>query len=336
MSKILVIYGTRPEQIKLKSTIEELKKLDIEVEEWWTGQSPDLVEGKSPVSWKHGMAGGMSDILLLKAPWQWTDNNKPDAILVAGDTASAFAGALAGFLSGVPVGHIEAGLRTYSKEPWPEEQFRRMIADIATWHFCPDEVSAKNVIVEITGLRLNVEIKHDQVFITGNPVIDTLEKPVFRVLVTMHRRENWGENTQIVLDQLSEISNLSYPTEICVIKHPNWSVQDLVEPEWNQLFFSHRGMDHDTFTKYMSKFDIVITDSGGLQEEAAFLGKTCLVVRNVTERAALLKNGAVTLIKPNQVKQALEQELAKRHAYGTGQAGAKIALILKTELEKNA
>jgi len=342
--KIMTIFGTRPEQLKLKSTVQALRDSGTEVEEWWTGQSPDLVKGEPRHDWSYGITQGIADTIAGTRYAFDRPKLRPDAILVAGDTASAFAGALAGFLVGVPVGHIEAGLRTYVREPWPEEQFRRMIADISTWHFCPDENSACNVLREIVGLKVTdlgwgVGMDHKRqehnVFVVGNPIIDTLSASIFNVLVTMHRRENWGFPLEETIEQLFNF-HADHEVDIKIISHPNWKShlpEGIVQSLRGQNMLLDP-MPHEDFQDLLVNASVVVTDSGGLQEEAAHYGIPCLVVRESTERTALEQIGAVKCISPDQVKQGLDLLLSRRTCYGDGTSGIKIAQILIEELSK--
>lgn len=326
----LVIVGTRPEKIKLSPVQRALRARGWKVETFVTGQSPDLVDSQpTQPPWDSLMEG-------ISRTWSWGLPPWTDVVIVAGDTASAFAGALAGFLADVPVAHVEAGLRTYRRNPWPEEQFRRMICAAATWHFCPDERARVNVLME-HGCRTRYEPASDvvtltavsdiadRVFVTGNPVVDDLPRFDLRVLATMHRREHWGEVIQDVLTALGSRSDV----EARVISHPNWQGRYDVPESVTEL----EPMEREAFIDEMVNADVVVTDSGGLQEEAARLGVPCWCVREATERQSLVDVGAVEMIwPPSKLRERLAQELAKRQVYGDGDAGERIADVLTEKL----
>ena len=353
--KVAVAFGTRPEKLKQGPVIEALRAKGVEVVEYDSVQSPDLT-GSAPsgIIWNDGLTRGIADC--MKAFRDWLRAQAPHAVLVQGDTATAFACALAAFLEGVPVGHVEAGLRTYASEPFPEEALRRMIAPLARWHFAPDEASAMNVFAEMgcphdgpysyithpkeVPERQRKNLETASIFITGNPIIDTLPIRPLRVLVTLHRRENWGERISdalLVLEQF-ERDHMG-KVDIDIIRHPNWP--KAVSQTVLQTLIGSVGINlrepapHATLIEQLQVVDLVLTDSGGLQEEAAALGVPCLVLRTSTERTALVANGAVKLIdpdRPEMLRQELDLLLARRHAYGTGDAGERIATILLQEL----
>lgn len=338
--KIAAVFGTRPERIKLEPVVAALEERGVEVVWIFTNQSPDLVEAvdDDETAWE-GLAEwsnlnhGLREALVLVQ--NVLEDESADALLVQGDTATAFAGAVAGFLAEVPVGHVEAGLRTYRREPWPEEAFRGAIARFARWHFCPDRDSYLNLVDEGVG-RL------DNAWTTGNPVIDTLPQKPFSVLVTLHRRENWGRPINRAIDNLYYFVTEHENVRVDCIRHPNWgSWGRPADPDWDAaaaldgLIF-HEPVDHDEFLEMMQNSDLVVTDSGGLQEEAARFGVDCIVYRSETERTALRDAGAVSVVDPSEpekLAQALREAHRKRFCYGYGDAGEQIAEILVRELE---
>ena len=230
-------------------------------------------------------------------------------MLVQGDTSTAFATALCAFNNGIKVGHIEAGLRTNKLlEPYPEEGNRRLITQISELHFAPTELSKRNLI--------NSNIK-EKIFVTGNTVIDALiyvsnknkkiknstnfiENKEF-ILATIHRRENWGENLKNICKGLKLIVNEKKDLHILLPMHPNQSIRDkLVEELGNcKRIFLTEAMAYDRFVDVMEKCKLVITDSGGLQEEAPALGKPVLILRNFTERTEAIDAGTAKLIGTN-------------------------------------
>lgn len=330
--KIAIASGTRPEKIKLEPVAHALAERAATVLWYETVQSPDLVTGTRAqgVSWGSLHEGVAS---VVRSFQQWAQTMRPDAVLVQGDTATAFAVALSAFLLKLPIGHVEAGLRTYEAEPWPEEAFRRMIAPLATWHFAADADSRENLVGE--------GIPASAVFITGNPVIDSLAPQRPEILVTLHRRENWGERITEALSTLNDIAVHEAAPIITVVKHPNlraWLLKGSLELLYPNLHFIDP-QPAERFRAMLRMAAIVVTDSGGLQEEAAYYGKPCLVLRTSTERRALQDLGAVTLVHPDEpdaLRSQLQALLRRRTAYGTGNAGSTIASILLKELEQHA
>jgi UDP-N-acetylglucosamine 2-epimerase (non-hydrolysing) len=336
MSRVIVAYGTRPEQIKIEPVAVELERRGVEVLQWYSGQSKDLIEGCDPdIHWKNLHEGIGRNIYSFSV---WLEEQAPvDVVMVQGDTATAFACAQAAFLARIPVAHVEAGLRTYADEPWPEEAFRHQIAAVARWHFCPDKDAAQNIIREMGHHPGKWADNYDQlgIFVTGNTVIDTLPQAPLRVLVTLHRRENWGDRIRNALWHLEQFMHDNYPDVwITVIRHPNWRAQG-VEPHVSTLLNITDPMPREYLLDYLQSVDLVVTDSGGLQEEAAHFGIPCLVLRTSTERVALERTGAVTMIHPDNpaaLRDALDRVLARRRCYGDGDAAEKIAEILAKEL----
>jgi UDP-N-acetylglucosamine 2-epimerase (non-hydrolysing) len=357
---VVVAYGTRPERIKLAPVVDALRERGVDVVEWCSGQQRDLAgsseHGMRKELWEAGLTCGIANC--LDEFEKVVQRIRPACVIVQGDTATAFACAQAAFLARVPVAHVEAGLRTYASEPWPEEAFRRQIAAVATWHFCPDEIAANNVrsetcapmqylipkgtvttepiypgkIIFETESNVWSIAGNDNVHVVGNTAIDTLPPAAMRVLVTLHRRENWGARIERALDVLHEVDAC-----VEVIQHPNWNSWMNSEPaeRWPKLAF-HPPTARERMLIRLRIVDLVVTDSGGLQEEAAHFGTPCLVLRTSTERTALERAGAVTLVhpdKPERLRAALDQALAKRRCYGDGSASEQIADILVRELE---
>lgn len=346
--RIVIAYGTRPEQIKLAPVAAELRAKGADVLEWCSGQSRDLVDG-SPNGlrsefWRNGLVSGLT--ACLSEFEHWLRSGDFDAVIVQGDTATAFACAQAAFLASVPVAHVEAGLRTYADEPWPEEAFRRAITAFAKWHFCPDEIAALNVKREL-GRVVRVEegltlmgrrtIDQENVFVTGNTVIDTLPRVPFRVLVTLHRRENWGARIEAAADALHEFAQTP-GVSVAFICHPNMGawIEDVELWKWTRGSIEFTApLDRDDLLDCMRDSHLIVTDSGGLQEEAAHFGVPTLVLRTSTERTALTHTGAVVMVHPDHpetLREELETALAKRRCYGDGTASTQIAEILCREL----
>lgn len=330
---ILVVYGTRPEAVKLAPVVHELKALGHAVTTFSTGQhSGNFADFLVDIAlnssiWKDGLAYGISVTL-----WEISialPRLQPDIIIVQGDTASAYVGALAGFLAEVPVAHVEAGLRTYAETPYPEESFRRSIAAMASIHFCPDMQAATNIQREWGGLCP----EGHKLYVTGNTVIDTMKPKKLRVLGTFHRRENWGAPIREVLDTLNNFAN-SDKVEVDVISHPNWESKALpgvnAPNTWKNILFL-QAQKREKLLHYFERhyYDIVVTDSGGLQEECAHFGIPVVVFRTHTERTALANSGAVKLAPTGEeIKHILEDIFQGRFAYGDGDAAKKIANII--------
>lgn len=343
--RILVCHGTRPEWLKLRPVANALGKWGAVVREWCSGQSKDLVEASDP---RMKTDGSLDSLIASVLDWFPTQFDEVDCVVVQGDTATAFACALAAYLQEIPVAHVEAGLRTYADEPRPEEAFRGMIARLATWHFAPDEDAAENICREmnradtphfhnaIPPIWGNEFCREANVWVVGNPIIDTLGKQPFRVLATLHRRENWGRRIAEAIRVLDEF-NRQDGVEVYIVRHPNWEAH-LDPAEMPDLYF--RAIDpvkHDALVDRIRSADCVVTDSGGLQEEAAYVGTPCIVVRTATERTALVRNGAVRLVdpdKPDVLHRLLVEQRERRTAYGTGDSGDTIAKILVSELRE--
>ncbi|MBR5588787.1 MAG: UDP-N-acetylglucosamine 2-epimerase (non-hydrolyzing), partial [Phascolarctobacterium sp.] len=235
---------------------------------------------------------------------------KPDMVLVHGDTTTTFAGALAAFYAQVPVGHVEAGLRTgYKYSPYPEEMNRKLTGSIADMHFAPTSTSKANLLKE--------NVNPETILVTGNTVIDALETTVKAdyefadaefnkifargnrlILMTTHRRENLGEPMRNVYKALRKVLETHPDVEAIFPVHKNPKVREIVQEELGGLDRVHliEPMDYEPFANLMGKVDIVLTDSGGIQEEAPALGKPVLVLRDTTERPEAVDAGTVKLI----------------------------------------
>lgn len=326
--RVLAVYGTRPEQIKLAPVVAALEVRGFAVDTLHTGQSKDLASGSATMRlrsdvWSGGLAHGAA--ITMQEVTRRIEGLY-DAVLVQGDTASAFAGATAAFLANVPVGHVEAGLRTYASEPHPEEALRRAIAPFARWHFAPDEDAARNL--------KNEGVADWHVQVVGNTVIDTLPPMRLRVLATLHRRENWGARISAAIARLREFS-AHEGVEVTLVRHPNWAVHQNELPDETESFRYVPPLAREELLAELASASLLVTDSGGLQEEAAHFGVPALVLRTSTERTALERLGAVQLVDPDshlKLKFHLMKHLYRRTAYGRGDAAEKIATILDNEL----
>ena len=356
--KALFIFGTRPEAIKLAPVVRWFKQSgNIEPIVAVTGQhremldqvlefldiKPDydlnlMTEGQSLCQLTGRAVSGLEKIF---------DEVKPDIALVQGDTTTAFTGAYVGFLKQVPVAHVEAGLRTGSRhEPFPEEINRQLVGSLADLHLCPTSMARDNLLAEG---------KRDGIHVVGNTVIDALleglrilgddwqplvpelqsmTNPAGSVLITIHRRESFGDALQGILNAIKRLAE-SHPEMSFVFPvHPN--------PNIRKPVFEHLGgvsnlaltdpLDYTHFIWAMSKARLILTDSGGVQEEAPTLGIPVLVARNVTERQEGVEAGVATLVGTSEEKifevasRFLKAEPRHQLAnpYGDGSSSAKI------------
>ena len=380
----MLVFGTRPEAIKMAPLVKEFQKnpQDFMTIVCVTGQhremldqvlrifeiTPDydlniMKQGQDLYDVTARVLTGMRDVL---------KECKPDVVLVHGDTTTSTAAALAAFYQQIPVGHVEAGLRTHNiYSPWPEEMNRQITGRIATYNFSPTPLSERN---------LKDEKAHGQIFVTGNTVIDALHMVVKRlkedealaqeqvkvlaeagydvtrldngkklVLITGHRRENFGEGFISMVTAMKDLSEKYPDVDFVYPMHLNPNVRkpirevfgkDLTRPN----FFFIEPLQYLEFVYLMEKSTIVLTDSGGIQEEAPGLGKPVLVMRDTTERPEALKSGTVHLVGTNhdlivsEVSILLDDPIAYDkmskavNPYGDGKACSRIVRALKGEV----
>ncbi len=348
---IWFVMGTRPEMIKLAPVIVEAKsKFDIAVIA--TGQHPGLrdIADDFGIALRTNLgvqAYNLDDMIRkILAGLEFeaaTKGELPDCLIVQGDTTSAMAAALWGFNNKVPVAHVEAGLRTHSLgNPYPEEGNRRIISSVATYHYAPTPSAYKTLLTERASDLANIKM-------TGNTVIDTLkmapddgegwEHPT--VLVTLHRRESWGgpmiETLKGLLDWLDETDMQAvWPV------HPGTVVQGVASSFDHPKLVKEEAMDYREFIQSMRSARFLLTDSGGVQEEGAALGKYTIVVRHATERPEAVIARTATLVPPTriEVKNALlEAERGWMHVepsnvFGDGNAAKYIVEHLSQRLGK--
>lgn len=320
--KVMTVFGTRPEAIKMAPVVLELKKHPEEIETIVavTAQHREMLDqvldlfGIVPDYDLDIMAQGQTLFDITSRAMLGLNRvlaeAKPDIILVHGDTTTTFAGALAAFYHQIKVGHVEAGLRTHNKySPYPEEMNRKLTGAIADLHFAPTPTAEGNLAKEsITGMN---------VFVTGNTVIDALlatvnkdyvfDHPVLQnidyegskvILVTTHRRENLGEPMRHVYQALAQLI-ADYPdAQIVFPMHKNPRVREVVAEELGGKERVHLidPLDYEPFANLLARSYLVLTDSGGIQEEAPALGKPVLVLRDTTERPEAIEAGTVKLI----------------------------------------
>ena len=320
--KLMTVFGTRPEAIKMCPLVLEM------------GKYPDYIEPIVAVTAQHReMLDQVLELFNIKPDYDLNimasgqtlydittraliglkeviEEAKPDMVLVHGDTTTTFAGALAAFYAQVPVGHVEAGLRTGNKySPYPEEMNRKLTGSIADMHFAPTSTSKANLLKE--------NVNPETILVTGNTVIDALQTTVKAdyefadaefnkifargnrlILMTTHRRENLGEPMRNVYKALRKVLETHADVEAIFPVHKNPKVREIVQEELGGLDRVHliEPMDYEPFANLMGKVDIVLTDSGGIQEEAPALGKPVLVLRDTTERPEAVDAGTVKLI----------------------------------------
>ena len=316
--KILTLFGTRPEAIKMCPVVKVLgKDKGIQSIVCTTGQHQEMLQNVldifhvKPDYTLRVMRQGqtLSDLTarILTEVQAVFETEKPDLALVHGDTTTTFAAALAAFYARVPVGHVEAGLRTESiASPFPEELNRRLTSQIATLHFAPTEKSAQNLRKE--GIKKNV-------FVTGNTAIDALRYTVddaYRfvseavgrldfskriVTVTAHRRENWGSPLENICRALLALSHRHPDIRFVFPMHPNPIVRDTIIPllTENPRMLLIDPLDTRDMHNLLRRSYLVLTDSGGLQEEAPALGVPVVVLRKETEREEAVESGTVAL-----------------------------------------
>ena len=330
---ILLSFGTRPEWIKIKPL---LKKIDghIPYRLLFTGQHTDLlsdINSHGPVITLNIIEGKNRLDSIVQSVMNCDHVfDGVSAVLVQGDTTSAFSIALASFHRKIKVVHLEAGLRTYDKsQPYPEEFNRQAISRIADIHLCPTHTSKQYLIDEKTQGKIEV---------VGNTVLDNLVniKTQYsnKVIVTMHRREN-HHNIAEWFSEISKIAKSNSDLEFIMPLHPNPNVQ-----KHKNLLEGIKvvgPMEYDEFINLLAKSKLVITDSGGLQEETSFLGKKCIVCRKKTERTEGLGSFAHICKKPKDLSELFKKVNADHRIsgpspYGDGKSSEKIFEVLKNEI----
>ncbi len=314
---ISFVLGTRPEAIKLAPLILEFKKNEkVKINIVLSGQHEDMIRSvmdmfdlKEDINLnilRRSISLDQSISLILSELSIFLDDIKPDIVFVQGDTVTAFAGALAAFLKRIPVAHVEAGLRTENiYSPFPEEANRRMISQITSLHFPPTKIAFKNL--SNNGINKNV-------FISGNTVVDALNIvskkinhpniknfDIFKekyILTTVHRRENWGNPIRNIAKGIQNIAAKNKNLKFIIPMHKNPSVRvplvDLLGKNKNILLIEP--LPYPEFILTLKHSIIVLTDSGGIQEEAHTLGKPTLILRDSTERPEVLIEGNAVLV----------------------------------------
>ena len=344
MKKVMLVFGTRPEAIKMAPLVKEFEKYpnDFQTIVCVTGQHREMLDqvlnlfeikphydlnimkqGQDLYDVTARVLVGMRDVL---------KEAQPDVVLVHGDTTTSTAAALAAFYQQIPVGHVEAGLRTHNiYSPWPEEMNRLITGRIATYHFSPTQLSRQNLLKE--------NVSDDSIIVTGNSVIDALYWVVEKikndaalnnelkdvlsnagydvnrlnngkklVLITGHRRENFGDGFINMCTAIKDLTNQYPDVDFVYPMHLNPNVRKPIHEVFGEdlsnlgnMFFIEP-LEYLSFVYLMEKSTIVLTDSGGIQEEAPGLGKPVLVMRDTTERPEALEAGTVKLVGTNYDK----------------------------------
>lgn len=350
MKKVLLVFGTRPEAIKMAPLALKLKEEEdsFETKVCVTGQHREMLDqvldlfALEPDFDLNIMKPGqtISEVTsnVLLGLDKVFDSWKPDLILVHGDTATTFSASLAGYYHQIKVGHIEAGLRTgniYS--PWPEEGNRKLTSILTHYHFAPTEESFNNLVKE--------NINSDSIVITGNTVIDALlsvrdkiaSDPVLQesfehkfnmldsskklILVTGHRRESFGQGFENICLALAKIAKKYNDVQIVYPVHLNPNVQQPVNKMLSNIdnIYLIEPQDYLPFVYLMDKSYLILTDSGGIQEEAPSLGKPVLVMRDTTERPEAVAAGTVKLVgtNPEAIEKNIKQLIEDSNLYNT-------------------
>lgn len=336
-----ILFGTRPEYLKCKPLISAFQARNIDFQIIHIKQHKDLdIEEKvfpnyNLIELQPELGVSRLNELASSIPKHLESVlSKCNSLLVQGDTATAFFGCITAFHLGKPVIHLEAGLRTYDlANPFPEEAYRSMISRIATIHLCPDEQAAEN---------LRKENIHKNIFVIGNTILDLVKSYKFEssaknfVMITIHRRENWDSLPGIA----EEIYNLAMERtdlQFIWIYHPNPLLQEKVKKvidalkTINNLQFE-QPCKHKDLCQYIHAAHSIITDSGGIQEEASFVGKYCFVLRKITERNSIPPMYIETIDSPENLRRQFQKKqievLPPCTVYGKGDSSDKIAEII--------
>lgn len=383
MKKIMLVFGTRPEAIKMCPLVKEFQKHTDEFKTivCVTGQHREMLDQVLRIFevtpdydlniMKQGQDLTDVTVRILNGLRDVFKEIRPDVVLVHGDTTTSMAAALAAFYAQIPVGHVEAGLRTHNiYSPWPEEMNRQITGRIATYNFSPTPLSESN---------LKKENIHGDIYVTGNTVIDALHMVVNNlennpdlateqeqillnagydinrlksgrklILITGHRRENFGDGFIQMCTAIRDLTNKFPEVDFVYPMHLNPNVRKPIHEVFGEnlsnlgnMFFIEP-LQYLEFVYLMSKSNIVLTDSGGIQEEAPGLGKPVLVMRDTTERPEALESGTVHLVGTNYQKimdevstlledsKAYEKMSKAINPYGDGLACGRIVEILKT------
>jgi|SRR5579864_3507953 len=360
---VLVVYGTRPEVIKLAPVVRQLQcSQEFHPVICATAQHRELLDQMTRVfdltpDYDLNVMTERQTLFsittrVLEGVGKVIETVKPAYVLVQGDTTTTFASSLAAFYHNVPVGHVEAGLRTFDvQNPYPEEMNRRLTSQIASIHFAPTQSARANLLRE--------GVRDENILVTGNTVVDAIEWMIARldesrngdlrryglnghdcwpVLITAHRRENWGDGLEQICMAIRNL--VAWNDKVCILfpVHPNPVVSDLVKKHLNNLPRVHLipALSYPDFVYLMSRCRVVITDSGGVQEEVASLGKPVVITREKTERPEIVSCGLgiLTGTDPLRITKAVKQMLEKPPVqavspFGDGRAAKRIVEHLR-------
>lgn len=365
MKKVMTIFGTRPEAIKMAPLVKELEsRKDIESVVCVTAQHREMLDQVLSVFdikprydldiMKQGQTLSNITCRVLEGLGDILVKEMPDIVLVHGDTSTTYAGALAAFYNQISIGHVEAGLRTYNKySPYPEEMNRQMVSVLADYHFSPTTESAKNL------LREGKDEK--KIFITGNTAIDALATTVRKdythpmldwasdsklILLTAHRRENLGNPMRHMFRAIKRIIDENKDVKVIYPVHKN----PLVRETAKEIFGSEdrikliEPLEVIDFHNFLSRAYLILTDSGGIQEEAPSLGVPVLVLRDTTERPEGIKAGTLKLAGTDEMtiyslikkllvdKNEYEKMSHAANPYGDGKASKRIVDIIEKKV----
>ena len=369
IKKVAIVYGTRPEAIKLAPLILKLREDErFETVVVSTGQHKEMLDqihdslGFAPdinlnlMRTCEGITDIMGNVISKLDPI--FNVHSLDTVIVHGDTATTFGASICAFYNRIKVAHVEAGLRSHNlAQPWPEEANRILTSKISNYHLCPTQLSADNLLSE--------GVSEDDIFITGNTAVDAINLAVSRLeqdlelsiaiekefsgidfskrvlLVTSHRRENFGEGLTAICNALKRLAAEFLDVEIVFPVHLNPDVSDLVHSLLKDEADIHliKPLEYLPFVYLLKNCELILTDSGGLQEEGPSLNKKVFVMRDVTERPEALKTGHISLVGTNEeniftkVANFLSYEtdkeyLLQKNPYGDGFASDRIIEML--------
>ena len=366
--KVMLVFGTRPEAIKMCPLVKELKtRNNLQTVVCVTGQHREMLHQVLSVFdvkpdydldiMKEKQSLFDVTINILERIKAVLEKEKPDVVLVHGDTSTTFVTALACFYLHIPIGHVEAGLRTYNLEsPWPEEFNRQAVSIVSKFNFCPTELSKQNL--------LNEGKDPKTIFITGNTAIDALKTTVREsyynenlewakgsrlIMLTAHRRENLGEPMENMFRAIRRIVDEHNDVKVIYPIHMNPLVREIA----NRILGNDdririiEPLEVVDFHNFLSRSYLILTDSGGIQEEAPSLGKPVLVMRDTTERPEGIKAGTLKLVGTNESviyenfklllenKEEYDKMSKAQNPYGDGTASKQIADILEKSLLTN-
>lgn len=358
--KVFLVFGTRPEAIKMYPVYKALKAYkDIQTTVVITSQHQEMLLQvidlfNIDVNYDlHVMEDKQTltkiTVNVLKGLKEIFETDKPNLTLVHGDTTTTFTSALASFYEKIPVGHVEAGLRTYNKfSPFPEEMNRKLTDDLTDLYFAPTERAREALIKE--------GVDNNKIFVTGNTVVDALleilkkdikvtlpfDEDARFIVVTAHRRENWGKPMENICKAVDIISKKFTDYKIIFSVHKNPIVRETVKRilKDNKNVFLVEPMDYLMFIKLLSKSTLILTDSGGIQEEAPTLKKPVILMRDATERPEAVESGVVKLVgtDTNKIVEEVsnllsnntyyQEMITNKNPFGDGFAGERIAKIV--------